>query len=60
MGEATDNSISQLEQIHIVLVSLLLLLPSMGLKWPCSQALVGWWRKESLVHFLCACTKFPW
>ena len=32
MGVVTDDAISQLEQIRIVLVSLLVLLPSMKLK----------------------------
>ena len=41
MGVVTDDAISQLEQICMVLVSLLVLLPSMGPKWPHSQALVG-------------------
>ena len=54
MGVVTDDAISQLEQICMVLVFLLLLLPSMGLKWPRSQALVGgrWGlRKESLAWY---------
>ena len=33
MGAVTDDAISQLDQIRIVLVSLLVLLPSMKLKW---------------------------
>ena len=52
MGEATDDSISQLEQIRIVLVSLILLLPSMGPKWPRSQALVGGGKKAWYTFFV--------
>ena len=37
MGVVIDDAISQLEQIRIVVVCLLMLLPSMGPKWPRSH-----------------------
>ena len=37
MGVVIDDAISQLEQIHIVVVCLLLLPQSMGPKWPRSH-----------------------
>ena len=55
MGVVTDDAISQLEQICMVLVSLLLLLPSMGPKWPHSQALVGVGVEERKPGTLCLC-----